>query len=65
VYQKSTQLCDTLGIPYWRLVYLLQARRVPKPNRDSSGDYLWSPAEIEAVRRALASQRQRKAVVNG
>jgi hypothetical protein len=50
-------VADLLGIPYYRLVYLLKARRLVAPAKDSSGDFCWTADDVERARAALAALR--------
>jgi hypothetical protein len=54
---KTPAAADLLGVGYWRLIGLLRSKRLPRPQKDSSGDYLWTPEDIERARRALAGRR--------
>jgi len=60
---KSTRAAQLLGIPYSRLTSLLRAAKLPAPQKDSSGDYWWSPGDLDAARRALTLDRRRKGVM--
>ena len=54
---KTPAAADALGVGYWRLIGLLRSKRLPAPQKDSSGDYLWTPEDIERARQALAVRR--------
>jgi hypothetical protein len=56
---KSSGLAQELGIPYTHLFSLLRTGRLERPEKDSSGDYLWTAADINRARRALACDRRR------
>jgi hypothetical protein len=58
--RKSTVAIKELGITYARLVSLLRARKVAPPQKDTSGDYLWTDADLESVRQAMTIDRRRK-----
>jgi hypothetical protein len=50
------------GASSWRLVSLLRSDKLsPPPQKDSSGDFLWFPEDIERARAALLIDRRRKA----
>ena len=55
-YRKTLAVADILGVPYWRLRDMVRARRINPPARDDSGDYIWSPSDIEAARQVLAAR---------
>ena len=57
---KSVMAARELGIPYSHLASLLRSGKFPPPQKDSSGDFLWSPQDLEAARRAMALDRRRK-----
>jgi hypothetical protein len=58
-----------LGITYTHLHALIRAGKVPRPERDVSGDYWWSESDIANARAALAMPhrrgRRRKVVAHG
>jgi hypothetical protein len=54
---KTPAAADLPGVAYWRLIGLLRSKRLPAPQKDSSGDYLWTPEDIERARQALAVRR--------
>ncbi len=49
-----------LGVPLSRLRSLFATGRLAPLEKDSSGDYIWSEADIEAARKALAVDRRRR-----
>jgi hypothetical protein len=53
---KTPAAADLLGVGYWRLIGLLRSKRLAPPQKDSSGDYLWTPEDIERARQALAGR---------
>jgi hypothetical protein len=59
---KSVMAARELGIPYSHLASLLRSGKFPAPQKDSSGDYLWSEQNLEEARRAMGLDRRRKAV---
>jgi hypothetical protein len=58
--KKTPVAALELDITQSHLHYLVRARKVKPPARDSSGDFLWSDADLEAARRALAIDRRRR-----
>jgi len=56
---KTTSVARQLGVPYWRLFDLLRSGLLTPPEKDTSGDYVWTDADIERARAALEARRQR------
>jgi hypothetical protein len=63
--RKSADVAAELNISDMRLLYLVRAKKIPRPPKDSSGDYIWDDALVEAARQALKIDRRRKAVAPG
>jgi hypothetical protein len=61
--RKTPIAAREIGISQGHLHYLIRATKVSPPGRDTSGDYLWTDADIERAREALKIDRRRKAVV--
>jgi hypothetical protein len=62
---KTSAVGDILGVRYANLFYLVRERLIPMPQKDSSGDLVWSEADIAAAREVLArmaARRRRTAV---
>jgi hypothetical protein len=59
--RKSVVVARDLGVTYYRLIGLLRSGKITPPQKDSSGDYLWSPADVSSARGALGIDRRRKA----
>jgi hypothetical protein len=55
-YLKSRAVADLLNIPYYRLFELLRSKRLTPPAKDTSGDYIWLPEDVERIRTALAAK---------
>jgi hypothetical protein len=55
-YLKTPAVARLLGVPYWTLMSLLRWERIEAPAKDSSGDYVWLPEDVERARQALAGQ---------
>jgi hypothetical protein len=53
-YQKTPAVADALGISYSRLINFLRTRRLNPPQKDTSGDYVWTPEDVERARQVLA-----------
>jgi hypothetical protein len=60
--RKLPVAAKELGIPYYRLISLLRAEKVAPPQKDPSGDYIWTDADLEAARRAMGVDYRRKRV---
>jgi hypothetical protein len=62
---KTSQAIRSLGTTYYRLISALRCGKLPPPAKDCSGDFIWTPKDIENARRALAvdlRRRKREAV---
>jgi hypothetical protein len=57
---KSRQAAARLKISYYRLISLLRSEKLPAPQKDASGDYIWTERDLENARRALDIDRRRK-----
>jgi hypothetical protein len=57
---KSGAVAATLGVPYYKLIDLIRFSRIGAPEKDSSGDYLWTDEDVERARRVLAARRPRR-----
>jgi hypothetical protein len=55
---KTPVAARHLGVTYHTLIGLLRFNKIDPPQRDSSGDYLWSPADLDRARAALAARRR-------
>jgi hypothetical protein len=62
LFRKSTVAAHELGISYHRLISLLRSEKLSRPQKDSSGDYVWTEQDLAAARQALAVDRRRKQV---
>jgi hypothetical protein len=62
-FYKTPVAADLIPCTYTQLVGLLRYRKIEPPQRDSSGDFIWTEADLDRARKALAAQRKpRKAV---
>jgi DNA-binding transcriptional MerR regulator len=65
-FSKTKAVADLLGITYHRLFELIRSNKITPPQKDSSGDYVWTEQDIERARQALAARRRpQRAVVEG
>jgi hypothetical protein len=60
-YLKTTAAARALGVPYHALYALLRDNKLPPPARDSSGDFCWTPENLELARQVLRTRRGRRA----
>ena len=54
---KTPAAARQLNIPYSHLISLLRHGKIVPPQKDSSGDYLWTNADLAAARQALARRQ--------
>jgi hypothetical protein len=57
-YRKTTAAAQELGVPYWRLIGLMRYGKINPPGRDTSGDFVWTDADMDRARAALARARR-------
>jgi hypothetical protein len=57
---KTPVAAKQLDIPYSRLISLLRHGKLAAPTKDSSGDYIWTEADVAAAREALLRSRRQK-----
>jgi hypothetical protein len=57
---KSPQAAQQIGCGYYRLMSLIRDGRLTPPSKDSSGDYIWGPEDVERARFALRIDRRLK-----
>jgi hypothetical protein len=56
-FYKTPVAAERLGIRYSHLISLMRYGKVAAPQRDSSGDYIWTEDDLAAVRTALLNKR--------
>jgi hypothetical protein len=61
VYLKTTRAAEHLCLKAKTLLALIRHRRILAPEKDSSGDYVWSPRDLARARAALRIDRRRRA----
>jgi hypothetical protein len=59
-YLKGRAAARAAGMGYDRLMGLIRSGRLDPPVKDSSGDYVWTPADLERARQAGKVDRRRK-----
>jgi hypothetical protein len=57
-YRKTPVAARELGTTYHRLIGLLRFGKIDPPARDTSGDYVWTDADLERARQALDGGRR-------
>jgi len=55
----TAEVADELGVPPYVLENLVQNRRIARPAKDRSGRRVWTPADVQAAREALAARKAR------
>jgi hypothetical protein len=60
-WHKTSAVARLLGIPYTRLFALIRYGHLAPPPKDESGDYIWSDADVNRAREALAASLRRNA----
>jgi hypothetical protein len=61
-YLKTPVAARQLGTTYHRVMGLIRFGKIPTPERDSSGDYLWTAEDLERARQALAARPKKEEV---
>jgi hypothetical protein len=56
---STQQVADQLGIGLARIFNSLRARKLRPPAKGPTGTYWWSPADVAALRKALATDGRR------
>jgi DNA-binding transcriptional MerR regulator len=49
----SKDVCQRLGIPFYKLQYLFDSGKVRDVDRISTGDRIYTEADIQRIRKAL------------
>jgi hypothetical protein len=57
-YCKTPMAAAACDCTYWELIGLLRSGRLTPPAKDSSGDYVWTPEDVERARAALRDGRR-------
>jgi hypothetical protein len=57
---KTPVVAEQLGIGYHCLFGLIRSRYLTPPDKDSSGDYVWTSADIERARKVLQGRAERR-----
>jgi hypothetical protein len=59
-YRKTPVAARELGVSYHQLIGLIRYDKIAAPERDSSGDFIWTEADLARAREALATMRRLK-----
>ncbi len=59
--RTSGAVARELQVPYATLFNWVRDRRIPPPEKDSSGRYAWTPGDVENARRILKTLRPQPA----
>jgi hypothetical protein len=57
---KTSVVAEQLGVGYHLLFGLIRSRHLAAPAKDSSGDYVWTPADVERARAVLEARARRR-----
>jgi hypothetical protein len=58
--KKTRTMLGETGATYGQLVGWLRCGRLPPPQKDVSGDFLWSGSDVARVRALVEAAKQRK-----
>jgi hypothetical protein len=57
---STQQVADKLGIGLASIFNALRARKLRAPPKDPTGSYWWAPADVDALRKVLATDGRRE-----
>ncbi len=60
LFRKTSAAARELSVPYWTLIGLLRYGKIDPPGKDTSGDYVWTEADMSRARQAIAKRAGRK-----
>jgi hypothetical protein len=60
---KTREAVKVLGTTYWTIISLIRSNRVPAPEKDISGDYIWTPKDLQLARNALENRKKGKKTI--
>jgi DNA-binding transcriptional MerR regulator len=52
-FYKIRDICRILGIPDYKIYYLLRHGRISEPSKDSSGDFVFTESDILRIKEAM------------
>jgi hypothetical protein len=56
-FRKTPVAARMLGISFSRLHSLIRSGKIAAPQKDTSGDFLWSDEDLASARKTLAASR--------
>ncbi len=56
----TPQVAKKLGVSYGTVIRMVQHEQIPRPARDSSGDYAWTDNDVQAARGVLEERKRRR-----
>jgi hypothetical protein len=59
-FRKTPAAAQELGINYASLIGLLRYGKLEPPAKDTSGDYVWTDADLARARRAMAAHQRKR-----
>lgn len=62
--KKTCEVCRELSVRAWNVHNWLRYNLLARPGRDASGDLVWSPEDVAALRRLIAERASRRAAVH-
>jgi hypothetical protein len=62
-YLKTAEVARKLGVNYCVIIAGLRNGKFPPPAKDSSGDYVWTPADVDRARQGITLDRRRRVAV--
>lgn len=57
---KSGAVTRLLGVPYYTLFEMMRGGHLQPPQKDSSGQFVWTEADLERARQAVANRQARR-----
>lgn len=60
----SGYVCDQLGIKYHVLDYLVRNQHIPYPVRTDSGQRVFTPEDIQSIKKVLKKRQAKNASIN-
>jgi hypothetical protein len=57
---KTQQVSQILNVTHHQLFCLFRSKKIPPPEKDCSGDFTWTPEDIDRARAALKIDLRRR-----
>jgi hypothetical protein len=61
--RKTPAAARELGVTVYRLHSLIRGGKLPPPQKDTSGDFIWTDADLDRALQALTLDRRRRHAV--